>query len=70
MANPRFSDVSPVKDKVRNTPKPSPEKSPAKAASVPAESTANWPGLPGPSQPKNRSGGDKKIKVWPKFEGV
>jgi hypothetical protein len=34
------------------------------------EKTAAWPGLPGKSQPKNRSGGTKKIVQHPKSEGI
>ena len=38
-------------------------------ASMP-EKTANWPGLPGKAQSKDRSGGVKKLKVHPKSEGI
>ncbi len=33
-----------------------------KSISVPAEKTANWPGLPGKKQPKDRGVGVPKIK--------
>jgi hypothetical protein len=34
------------------------------------ESTANWPGLPGGTQPKDRSNGVQKIKEHVRSEGV
>ena len=34
------------------------------------EKTANWPGLPGKTQSKDRSGGVKKVKTTPKSVGV
>ena len=32
--------------------------------------TINWPGLPGKTQPKDRSGGDRKVKVHPVSKGI
>lgn len=32
--------------------------------------TANWPGLPGKTQPRDRSGGVKKLPQSPKQEGL
>ena len=34
------------------------------------EKTAAWAGLPGKSQPKDRSAGVKRARVHPKSEGV
>ena len=34
------------------------------------ESTAAWAGVPGSTQPRDRSGGDKKIRGGVKQEGV
>ena len=34
------------------------------------ESTAAWPGVPGKTQPKNRSGGTKKVKQSVKDIGI
>ncbi|KPK68178.1 hypothetical protein AMJ82_08940 [candidate division TA06 bacterium SM23_40] len=34
------------------------------------ERTAAWPGVPGKTQPRDRSGGTKKIKQSMKTEGV
>jgi hypothetical protein len=36
-----------------------------------AEGGPNWPGLPGKTQPGgDRSGGGKKVKVYPQSEGI
>jgi len=70
MANPRFSDVNPVKDRVRSSANPPSQPAPAPKVTLPAESTTSWGGLPGKSQPRDRSGGDKKIKQYAKSEGV
>jgi len=32
--------------------------------------TANWAGLPGPTQKKDRSGGDRRVKIHPKSVGI
>jgi len=40
-----------------------------KTMSLPGESTANWPGLPGKAQP-TRLKGDRKVKVSAKDQGV
>lgn len=32
--------------------------------------TANWPGLPGGTQPRDRSGGDKKVTTHAKSVGI
>lgn len=34
------------------------------------ESTANWGGLPGKTQPKDRSGGTPKVKIYPQSKGL
>ena len=34
------------------------------------ESTAAWPSVPGKTQPKDRSGGTKKVKQSVKSEGI
>jgi hypothetical protein len=34
------------------------------------ERTANWPGPPGPTQPRDRSGGVKRVKQSAKSEGL
>jgi hypothetical protein len=34
------------------------------------ESTAAWPGVPGKTQPRDRSGGTKKVKQSVKSEGI
>jgi hypothetical protein len=34
------------------------------------EKVANWGGLPGNTQPRSRSGGDRKVKIHPKSEGI
>ena len=34
------------------------------------ESTAAWPGVPGKTQPRDRSGGTKKVKQAVKSEGI
>lgn len=30
----------------------------------------NWPGLPGKKQPKDRTGGIKKLRIYPTSEGL
>ena len=70
MANPRFSDVSPAKGTVKGLAKPPGQMAPAPKATLPAESTANWGGLPGKTQSKDRSGGVKKVRVHAKSEGI
>ncbi len=32
--------------------------------------TASWGALPGKTQPRDRSGGDRKIKTYAKSEGI
>ena len=34
------------------------------------EKTAAWPGVPGKTQPRSRSGGTKKVKQSVKSEGI
>ena len=34
------------------------------------ERTANWPGLPGGTQKKDRGGGVKKVKQHPSSQGI
>ena len=66
MANPNFSDVSPG-----NKPDHAISKPKTRAASAPMpERTAGWGGLPGKSQPKDRSGGVMRLKTHPKSEGL
>ena len=52
-----------------NTPPKFKRKAPAPAAKV-VERTANWPGLAGPPQPRDRSAGVKKLKIHPTSEGL
>lgn len=40
------------------------------ATSSMTEKTAGWGGLPGSSQPKDRSGGVKRLQIHPKTEGL
>lgn len=48
---------------------PSPQASGSSPKLSMPEKTANWGGLPGKTGP-NRSGGVKKLKVYPKSEGI
>ena len=42
-----------------------------KSFSPDPEKTANWPSVPGPTQPGTRDkAGTKKIKIHPKSEGI
>ena len=34
------------------------------------EKTVAWPGLPGKTQPRNRSGGSPKVKIHPVSQGI
>ncbi len=71
MPNPDFSEFkSGRKGRARTPPMPgSGMGKPPAGASAP-EKTANWGGLPGKSQSKDRSGGVKRLQVHPKTEGL
>lgn len=66
MANPDFRDFD---SQLGNTPPKFKRKAGAPAAKV-NEKTANWPGLPGPAQPRDRSAGVKKLKTHPVSKGL
>ncbi len=66
MANP---DSGNLETQLGNTPPKFKRKAGGKAATV-NEKTANWPGLPGPTQPRDRSAGVKKLKVHPMSKGL
>ena len=66
MANPDFSDLG---SKLGNRPPKFKRKAGAPAAKV-NERTANWPGLAGPPQPRDRSAGVKKLKIHPLSRGL
>lgn len=68
MANPRYSDVSPVDPQDPAEGAPLVPQGPT--AKPKADSTANWPGLPGKTQPRDRSGGTGKIKEHAKSVGI
>jgi len=68
MANRHFnSQVSPKKAPGKNT--PSVNHRGTDSQPMP-ERTANWPGLPGGTQKKDRGGGVKKCKCHPSSEGI
>lgn len=50
-------------------PKPPANKKPSNPQ-LKADKTANWPGVPGRTQPKDRSAGVKKIRQTLKSEGI
>lgn len=66
MANRFHSEVHP--DRLKGS-KGKPSMGKKKEAPMP-EKTASWPGVPGPTQPRDRSAGVKKVKQWPHHEGV
>ena len=66
MANP---DAGNLKSALGNKPSTFKRKPSAPAAKV-NEKTAAWPGLPGKTQPRNRSAGVLKLKTHPKSEGL
>ncbi len=66
MANP---DAGNTDSKLGNTPPKFKRKAGAKMASV-NERTANWGGLPGPTQSRDRSAGVKKLKIHPMSKGL
>ena len=66
MPNP---DSGNLDSQLGNTPPKFKRKAGAKAASV-NERTANWGGLPGPTQPRDRSAGVKKLKIHPMSKGL
>lgn len=69
MANPRYSqNISNLKQPSSGKGE-SPKKAGPKHYSMP-ERTANWPGLPGKAQPKDRSLGYPEEKVYAKAEGL
>ena len=66
MANPNFADNG-----LDNAPKQSVSKPRAKGAKSSMDmKTAGWGGLPGNKQPRDRSGGTKRVKAYPKAEGL
>lgn len=66
MANRHFSEVHPDGLAGKST---RPKAGAKKGAAMP-ERTAAWPGLPGKKQPRDRSGGVKKVTTHAKSEGV
>ncbi len=66
MANPDFRDFD---NELGNKGKSFKRSKPAKSAAF-KMGTASWPGLPGKSQPRNRSAGIKKLTIHPKAEGL
>lgn len=69
MPNPRFSDLKPTpKDPAKGTPPPGTVGKPPKVTIT--EKTAAWAGVPGKTQPRDRSGGVKKVKQSMRSEGV
>lgn len=63
MPNPRFAKGP--------SQKPPPNGQPASGLGMPiTEKTANWGGLPGKEQPRNRSAGVKKVKNTMKSIGI
>lgn len=65
VANPRYRDF----DRVSDSGMPPKAKPGHRPESMP-ERTAAWPGLPGKSQPRERSGGTKKCRQSAKQEGL
>ncbi len=66
MPNP---DSGNLDSQLGNTPPKFKRKASAPAAKV-NETTANWPGLAGPAQPRDRSAGVKKLKIHPMSKGL
>ncbi len=66
MANP---DSGNIETQLGNRPPKFKRKAGAPAAKV-NERTANWPGLAGPPQPRDRSAGVKKLKIHPMSKGL
>ncbi len=66
MANADFNEDFNKRKDGSNPPK---AKSPAPAPGMPMR-TANWPGIPGKPQSKDRSGGVKKLKIHPDEKGL
>ena len=66
MANP---DSGNLDSQLGNTPPKFKRKAGAKAASI-NEKAANWPGLPGTTQPSDRSAGVKKLKAYAMSKGL
>ena len=66
MPNP---DSGNLETQLGNRPPKFKRKARAPAAKV-NERTANWPGLAGPPQPRNRSAGVKKLKIHPMSKGL
>ncbi len=65
MTNRFFSPVHPDKTSGKAKAKRQPEP----PVSI-NEKTANWGGLPGKTQPKDRSNGVSKLNAYPKKEGL
>lgn len=68
MAGPFFTEF-PERKSGRSGSTPVTGKRGAKSASM-KEKTANWPGTPGKTQPRDRSGGVRKLRAHPKSEGI
>ena len=68
MANSRFNKQVGQHKGEKTTPPPTGHRGPKPGMGE--LSTANWPGLPGKTQPRNRSGGTNRIKQSMKSEGV
>ena len=66
MPNP---DSGNLDSQLGNKPPKFKRKAGAPAATV-NEKTANWPGLAGPAQPRDRSVGVKKLKIHPHSQGL
>lgn len=68
MPNHYFSEVNKLRGGKGGGVKP--KRGVAPAASLPSDKTASWPGLPGKTQPKDRSGGVKRVRQHPKSDGI
>lgn len=66
MANPDFREFDTA---LGNKAKGFKRSTPAGKASV-NEKTANWPGLAGKAQPRDRSAGVKRVRIHPKSVGI
>ena len=69
MGNPLFSDVSPVKRSSNGSGGKVKMGVPSVSKGTLNMKSANWPGLPGPAQPRKR-GSDPKMKSTLKSEGL
>lgn len=66
MPNPDFNDDF---NQRRSSAKPPATSTPGPQGSV-NEKNVNWPGVPGQTQSKSRSGGVKKARIYPTSEGL